>query len=234
MLPVIAGIAMAVGTAAGAYYASRQSERVASDNREFQDEMSRTAHQREVADLRAAGLNPVLSAGGKGASTPSGATSTYENPFPASSAKMLSYEVSESKARQAELKSKQEMNQALALKAKSDRRVSDATKQNIDVQKHLASLGIPAAVNSARMHETWFGKKVLPYINPLKDLGLGIGAARYGLTGGRNIGAASAKSAGSYNRALKRLKYPPDSKALYNKLRESRPRYFDGLDMKRY
>lgn len=50
--------------------------REAQKNRDWQERMSRNAHQYEVEDLIKAGLNPVLSAGGQGAYVGSGAVAS--------------------------------------------------------------------------------------------------------------------------------------------------------------
>lgn len=57
----------------GAQRAMDFSSAEAVKNREWEEMMSNTAHQREVSDLRAAGLNPMLSVN-HGASTPGGST----------------------------------------------------------------------------------------------------------------------------------------------------------------
>jgi len=68
--------AFAGGLAGGAasFFGSREANRanagMTREQMDWEQRMSESAHQREVNDLIKAGLNPILSAGGPGASTP--------------------------------------------------------------------------------------------------------------------------------------------------------------------
>jgi len=78
-LGALASLGSAGLSFAGGLIANHANRSESSRNRQFQENMSNTAYQRTVADMKKAGINPILSAKLGGASTPSGSQATHMN-----------------------------------------------------------------------------------------------------------------------------------------------------------
>lgn len=83
----------------GAARANKRNIALAREQMAFQERMSSTAYQRSMADMKKAGLNPILAYQQGGASTPPGAMPTVQNEEAgkASSAKAVTRQVLEAK-----------------------------------------------------------------------------------------------------------------------------------------
>jgi len=140
----------------GGERANEASARSSYDQMRFQEYMSGSAHQREVADLIKAGLNPILSTHGAGASTPGGSSYTAQDTLSpavntAFKSKELRAQVENMAASTDKTRSDTALNFELMRSARADQALKTASARSANVNAALAAANLPLATAKGKV-----------------------------------------------------------------------------------
>lgn len=148
----------AAASMAGIDMANDQNAASSAKQMKFQKRMSDTAHQREVGDLRKAGLNPILSANA-GASTPGGASYTAESVAPDpelfSNTRVANAQVANTKATTENIKTDTGLKAANTRSAEKSMEIADETKKLIMAQTAKEGQNARTAAQTANLMDKY-------------------------------------------------------------------------------
>lgn len=140
----LGGVAGAIGGIASTILGNNSAKHEAQKNREWQEQMSNTSISRRMADLRNAGLNPLLAVdnASSGASTPAGSQAQIERFNPEWLTALSSAKVANAQARQIDEQTKaiKQENSIFDVKADKLRTEAELQRQNILNAKTIRAL----------------------------------------------------------------------------------------------